>query len=364
MADDSAQEKTEQPTPRKREDAKDKGSVAKSQELNSVAVLIAGMLAFKATSGMFAKTIQQFVRTTYHESSFMEITVQSLPGQVIDFMKVLGTIIIPILAIVLVAALISNVAQIGFMVAKKALIPDFKKVSPLSGLKRLFSLRSIVELLKGIIKITILALISYFVITKHQESFLFLPHKSASEIVTLLSSVLLELTFKIALALLVMAAADFAYQKYEYEKGLKMSKQDVKDDNKQSEGNPEIKGRIKSIQMQQARKRMMQDIPEASVVVTNPTHIAVALKYEPNNSSDAPKIIAMGKNKLAERIKEIARENDIPVMENKPLARSLFESCEVGMEIPSAFYQAVAEILSSIYQKDKNRLPLLGGLNG
>lgn len=364
MSESTGQEKTEQPTPRRREESLDKGQVAKSQELNSVAVLIAGMLAFKATSGIFGRTIREFITTTYHESSLMEITVQSLPAQAIDFMMVFGTIILPILAIVLFAALASNIAQIGFVFAKKALIPDFKKINPASGLKRMFSLRSIVELLKGIIKIVILALISYYVVTKHMESFLFLPHKSAPEIIGILTSVLMELTFKIALALLVMAAADFAYQKYEHEKGLKMTKQEVKDENKQSEGSPEVKSRIKTIQMQQTRQRMMQDIPEATVVVTNPTHIAIALKYTPESSADAPKIVAMGKNILAERIKEIAREHNIPVIENKPLARSLFDSCQVGTEIPAAFYQAVAEILSQLYQKDKNRIPLLGGLSG
>ena len=364
MADDSAQEKTEQPTERKREEAKDKGNVAKSRELNSVSVLIAGMLAYKAFSDILGNTLMHFIRSTYMESSFIKITPYSLPGQLFDFMKVMGIIIVPVLFIILFGALVSNVAQVGFMIAKKALIPDFKKINPLNGLKNLFSLRSIVELLKGILKIAILAIVSYSVITKYQDSFMFLPYKSAAEIMADLSIVLLELTFKITLALLVMAAADYAYQKYEYEKGLKMSKQDVKDENKQSEGNPEVKGKIKSLQMQAARRRMMQDIPEASVVVTNPTHIAVALKYEPKTSSDAPKIIAMGKNKLAERIKEIARENQIPVIENKPLARSLFKTCEVGMEIPEEFYQAVAEILSVVYQNNSKRMPVLGEMNG
>lgn len=364
MADDDAQEKTEQPTGRRREEAKDKGQVAKSQELNSVAVLIAGMIAYKALSDMFGNTILQFMRTTYIESSFMQITVNSFPAQLIGFMKVIALILLPVLLIVLFGALVSNVAQVGFMVAKKVLIPDFNKISPLSGIKKLFSLRSIVELLKGILKITILALVSYSVITKHQDSFAFLAYKSASEIMAALGFVLIELTFKITLALLVMAAADYAYQKYEHEKSLKMSKQDVKEENKQDEGSPEVKGKIKSLQLQATRRRMMQDIPEASVVVTNPTHIAVALKYEPKSSSDAPKIIAMGKNKLAQRIKEIARENDIPVIENKPLARSLFKSCEIGMEIPAEFYQAVAEILSIVYQSDSKRMPAMGGLNG
>lgn len=361
---DEAQERTEQPTAKRREEAKDKGQVAKSAELNSVAVLIGVMLAYKSSSDLFGRTLMGFMRTTYMESSFMSITVQSLPAQIFDFLKVVALLLLPVMGIILFLALASNVAQVGFMVAKKALMPDFSRISPLKGLKRMFSLRSLVELLKGVLKISILGIISYFIISKYTDELLMMAYKSAPEIMGLLSSILIEMTFKITLALLVMAAADFAYQKYEHEKSLKMSKEDVREESKQSEGNPQVKGKIRSIQMQQARNRMMQDVPEATVVVTNPTHIAVALKYEPQSSSDAPKIVAMGKNKLAEKIKQIARENDVPVIENKPLARSLFKSCEVGMEIPANFYQAVAEILSAIYQKNNKRIALPGGING
>ncbi len=364
MAEDSGQEKTEQPTGRRREEAKDKGNVAKSTELNAVAVLFAAMLAFQATSGLFGATIRRFIVNTYHESSLMQITVESLPGQLMGFMKIMAMLILPFMLIILFAALASNIGQVGFMIAKKALIPDFKRINPVTGLKGKFSSRSIVELVKGIFKVFILALISYSVIDKYASVFLLLANKTSSEILSLIVSVLLELTFKISLALLAMAIGDYAYQKYKHEKELKMTKEEVKEENKQDLGNPEIKKRIKSEQMKQAMQRMFQAIPEASVVVTNPTHIAVALKYEPESSADAPKIVAMGKEKIAERIKKIAREHNVPIIENKPLARGLFASCEIGMEIPAAFYQAVAEILSKIYQANKNKMPRLGGING
>ena len=364
MAEQAKEDKTEQPTGHRLEEAKDKGNVAKSRELNSVAVLIAGMIGLKATSGFFSKTINRFFVTTYKESSFMEITVQTFPGQVLDFMQFLAMLLLPVFVLIVLASLAANIGQVGFIFAKKALTPDFKKINPLSGLKRMFSARSLVEMLKGILKIAVLALIGYWVIAKYESAYLLLPNRSVSEIIGFLGTVLLDLTVKVGIALLVMAIADFAYQKYEHIKNLKMTKQEVKDENKQYEGDPMVKGRIRSKQQEMARQRMMQEIPEATVVVTNPTHIAVALKYEPETNVDAPKVIAMGKDKLAQRIKQIARDNDVPVIEDKPLARSLFDACEVGDEIPMELYQAVAEILTQVYQANKKKVPLLGELNG
>ncbi len=364
MAEQSTQDKTEQPTGRRREEARDEGNVAKSQELNSVAVLIAGMIAFKTTSSIFGGTISRFFRITYQESSFMEITTQTLPRQLWDFASVFGMIVMPIMAFVVFAALASNIGQVGIMFAKKALKPQFKKINPLNGIKRMFSAKSLAELFKGIFKIIILALISIMVIRKYSSEFLMLSNLTSGEVLGFAASVMSELTLKVSIALLIMAAADFAFQKYQHEKSLKMTKQEVKDENKQQEGDPQVKGRIKSLQKQMTMNRMMQEVPQASVVVTNPTHIAIALKYEPQTNADAPRVIAKGKEKMAERIKTIARENDVPVVENKPLARSLFEACEIGTEIPVAFYQAVAEVLSQVYQLNKNKLANPGALNG
>jgi len=364
MAEQAAQEKTEQPTAKRRQDAVDKGNVAKSQELNSVAVLVAGMLAFKVTGVFFRETFQRFVVTTYQESSLMDISIQSIPAQMGDFMRVFGMLMLPILILLVLASLASNYAQVGFIFAKKALMPDFKKLNPFSGLKRMFSSKALVELFKGIFKLTIVGLIGYFVLAKHAETYFLLPNKTTVEIIAFAFSIVVELTIKVGIALLLMAIADFGYQKWDHEKKLKMTKQEVKDEMKQSEGDPLIKGRIRSAQRQLAMNRMMQAVPEATVVVTNPTHIAVALKYEPEKSSDAPMVIAKGKEKIAERIKSIARDHEIPVIEDKPLARGIFESCEIGMEIPIVFYQAVAEILSQVYQASKKNMPLVGDLNG
>ncbi len=364
MAESDNQDRTEQPTPKKLEEAKDRGQVAKSTELNSVAILIAGMLSFKAGSALFGRTLNGFMVATYHESSFIQITTESLPAQMMVFVKVFATLVLPVMGAIVLAALGSNLAQVGFMIAKKALVPKFSKINPLSGLKRMFSSRSLVEMLKGVLKIIILGLIGFWVLDKHKGAFLVLPHQTVAQILTFLGDMLYEMTLKIGIALLIMAAADYAYQRYQHIKELKMSKQEVRDERKQYEGDPQVKQRIRTEQLRMSRTRMFQDIPEATVVVTNPTHIAIALKYEPHSSADAPKVIAKGKRKVAQRIKEVAREHNIPIIENKPLARGLFEACEIGMEIPAAFYQAVAEILSRIYQQNRHNMPQLGEVNG
>ncbi len=360
MADDTGQDKTEQATPKRLDDAKEKGNVAKSQELNSVMVLVVAVMIFNLMSGQFGSTIKEFIMQTYIDSSSISITVQSFPSQSLFFGKIMGAILLPLMLALMVAGLVVNYTQVGVIFASKALMPELKKISPMSGLKRMFSSRSVVELLKGLLKIVILGLIGYQVISKHLSGYLLLSTRRASEIFGFTMDVVFEMTVKVAIALFLMAIADFAYQKWKHAKDLKMTKQEVKDENKQQE-NPELKSRIRGAQRQIASKRMMAAVPEATVVVTNPTHIAIALKYEPATSTDAPKVIAKGKLKVAEKIIKIAKEHDVPVVENKPLAWGLYDSCEIGMEIPLNFYQTVAEILSQIYQANKNKFKSITG---
>jgi flagellar biosynthetic protein FlhB len=216
-----------------------------------------------------------------------------------------------------------------------------------------------VEAIKGILKILIVSIVAYNVVSNHLDEYIYLATKSVTEIIAFAVSVIFELGLKIGIALFVMAVADFAYQKYEHEKSLKMSKQEVKDEVKQQEGDGKIKNKIRSKQFEMSAQRMMMGVPEASVVITNPVFIAIALKYDPQSNSDAPKVIAKGKRKIAAKIKEIAMENDVPVIENKPLARSMYDACQIGMEIPYDFYQAVAEILADIINsKNKKRVAI------
>ncbi len=361
---DTAQERTEQPTPRRREEAREKGNVAKSSELNSVVVLFTGIISLKLTLAAYGSTMGDFLVTIYQDASHFDLTVNSMTFLSWMVLKVFAILTLPVLVSIMVAGVAINFVQVGPLFASKALKPDFKKINPFNGIKRMFSMTSLVELLKGILKILIMALVAYSVIDKYLGEINNYAYLSVSEQIGLLGNLFLELSVKAGIVLLVMALADFAYQKYQHEKNLKMSKQEVKDEAKQYEGNPQIKSAIRSKQMQMARMRMMKEVPEATVVVTNPTHIAIALKYEPKTKQDAPVVVAKGKLKLAERIKEIARQHGVPVIENKPLARGLYDACEVGMEIPAAFYQAVAEVLTQVYQMNKGKIPNLGEING
>ena len=354
MAEQSAQDRTEKATPRRREKEREKGQVPKSQDLISVTILFAGIFAFKLNSDTLITNITDFTTLIYGNASFISLTPKSVPVIIYFTAKCLASALLPILLMIMSFGIVVNLAQDNFKIlfAKKALEPKFDSLNPINGIKRLFSLNSIVELVKGILKFSIVGFIAYSVIKKHLDlnDFWVLYNVTITQILVFFGKVLYELSIKIGAVLLVLGIADFVYQKWQYEKKLKMSKQEVKDERKQYEGSPELKGRIRSVQRQIARKRMMSAIPDATVVVTNPIFIAIAMKYKPVSKSDAPIVVAKGKRKIAEKIKEIALQNNIPIIENKPLARSLFSSTDVGMEIPVVLYQAVAEILTQVYR--------------
>ncbi len=359
MAENSGADKSEQATPRRREKALEEGQVAKSMELNSAIVLLAALLGFSMMSGYFTDTLFGFVKYTYMQSSFIDISVYSFPGQVAFATQTIFKLVGPIILLIMIGGLVSNIGQVGFVISKKAIMPKFDKISPINGIKKMFSLRSTVEALKGVLKILIVSIVAYNVVSNHIDEYIHLATRSVNDIIAFAITVIFELGLKVRMALFVMAVADFAYQKYEHEKGLKMTKQEVKDEVKQQEGDSKIKGKIRSKQLEMSAQRMMMNVPDASVVITNPIFIAIALKYDPESNSDAPKVIAKGKRKIAAKIKEIAMENDIPVIENKPLARSMYDACQIGMEIPYDFFQAVAEILADIINsKNKKRIAI------
>lgn len=353
MPDKPAQDKTEKATPHRRRREKEEGNVCRSMELNSVVVLFAGIFALKFFWSGISDHLLNFVSSVYIDIANTSITSVSIPVQARTIMVRLCLILLPVFVLVMIAGIGVNYAQVGFVNAKKALVPKLSRLNPIEGLKRLFSLRSLVELIKGIIKILIVSFIAYSVLKKYIDECWVLYNSTGWQIVAFLGKGLFELAIKIGLALLIFAIADYSYQKWEYEKRIKMTKQEVKDEYRQYEGSPEVKSRIHLVQRQIARRRMMAAVPEATAVVTNPVFIAVALKYKPVKKSDAPIVVAKGKRKIAEKIKEIAMKNDVPVVENKPLARSLYENTEIGMEIPIMYYQAVAEILVHIYQMEK-----------
>jgi flagellar biosynthetic protein FlhB len=349
MAEYSAADKTEKATEHKRRRAREEGSVARSMDLNSVAVLFAGVMALQFIAGKMLFRITGLFHYVYQDLTKISITPLSLPSQVLGIIKLMIPILAPVLLLVMAAGLAINFAQTGIVISAKPLIPKPNRISPLKGLKNLFSSRSLVELIKGVLKMLLVGWIGYSIINRNIQDFWLLSGMEMGAIIVFMGRIMLEIYIKIGVVLIVLAAADFLYQKWNYEKNLRMTKQEVKDEAKQYE-NPEIKGRIRSIQRQLARKRMMAAVPKATVVVTNPTFIAVALKYSMQDKYGAPVVVAKGIRKIAERIREIAQQNRVPIIENKPLARSLYDSLEVGQEIPEAFYQAVAEILAQVFK--------------
>jgi len=358
MAEDqSAQDKTEQATPKRQEEAKDKGNVAKSQDLNSVALLFAGIFALSYTSKELLDGFVGLAINIYNNSANMPLTKDTVTFYGPEFLRVFVGITGPIFGLLLAAALAINYAQVGVIFAKKALSPKFEKISPAKGFKRMFSTTKLVDLAKGIMKIALVAYVSLYVMRAHLDDFWLLAFDTVPGTMSFLGDVLFELSTKIGLLLIVIGISDFAYQKYDHNKKQKMTKQEVKEEAKQYEGNPQVKGKIKQAMRQAARTRMFQVVPDATVVVTNPTFIAIAIKYDPKSKTDAPMVLAKGKRKLAQKIKDIARENDIPIIENKPLARGLYDYAEPGSEIPIFFYEAIAEILAEVYKSNKTKVP-------
>lgn len=250
--------------------------------------------------------------------------------------------------------LLSNYMQIGFVLSLEPISPKLERINPMQGFKRIFSRRSLLELIKSVVKIIVVAYVVYTSINKYKNLFPLMLDMSLLDSLRLILSIVFEMGIKAAITLLIMSVFDYFYQWYEYETGLMMSKQDIKEEYKEVEGNPQIKSRIRQIQRQMARGRMMRDVEKADVVITNPTHYAVALAYDATLHS-APIVLAKGANKLAERIKEIATKEDVPIVENKALAQTLYKTVEVGDIIPESLYNAVAEILAFIYSLKERR---------
>jgi len=260
----------------------------------------------------------------------------------------------PLFAAIVIAAVLSNIMQVGFLLSAESIKPKFSKLNPLKGFERLFSKQSIMELVKSLLKLAIVGGVGYFTIKGEIKNLLFLGDMELHSIITYTFATIFKLFITCTIAMIFVVAIDYAFQKWDFEKRLRMSKNEIKDEFKKTEGDPLIKSRIRSIQMQMAKKRMMHDVPDADVVITNPTHFAVAIKYD-GLTMGAPKLLAKGAGGIAKRIKELAAQHDIPIVENKELARSLYSLVEVGQEVPGVLYQSIAEVLAYIYRIKNNR---------
>lgn len=349
FADDGAGEKTEKATPKKRSDEREKGKVAKSQEINTAVLLLFcfSLLLVFGSNMKFAMT--QLYEKTFTEFIHWDVTLHSVHDVFINATMEMARIIAPIMGIAIVAGLASNLSQFGFLFTAEPLKFDLKKIDPIQGAKRIFSIRALVELLKSLLKIIFIGSITFVVIWMFKDDMMMLAFKTSDDAMAFFGRTSMLMGICAALVLLFLSVFDYAYQRYDYEKNMKMSKQDIKDEHKNMEGDPLIKSQIKEKQRQMATRRMMSEVPEADVVITNPTHYAVAIKYDEQIAS-APYIVAKGTDYMALKIKEVASKNDVTTIENRMLARGLYDQIEINESIPEEFYQAVAEILAYVYR--------------
>ncbi len=349
MPEQSYQDKTEPATPKRKREAREKGNIPRSIEVNSALILLLGTGLLALTGKAFGANIMGAMRVVLTNLSAVELQPDNMQRFVLAGAEVMAGTMAPLIGVLVFVGLIANLAQGGLVFSAEPITPKLSKINPLTGLKRMFSARSLVELIKGLLKISIVGIIGFLTIRSRFDEFYLLVDQGVGQIVSFAIGVGFDIIFRAAIALLLLAILDFAFQRYEWEKNLKMTKAEVKEEYKQTEGDPLIKSRIRSLQREQARRRMLQEVPQADVVITNPTHIAVAIMYRVQDM-EAPKVVAKGARRIAEKIKAIAKKHDIPVIENPPLAQLLYKRVEVGMEIPFDLYQAVAEILAHVYQ--------------
>ena len=352
MAEGDSQERTEQASSRKRDQAREDGSFATSKELSTF-LMIAGSTAVLYFSAVWMYTgLADLMKGSFKLLMKGELTVKEVSGLFSMVSYKFFVIILPALAIPIFGAL-SYILQNGFALTTKPISPDFSKLDPLSGAKKIFSTQSLVELAKSIVKISVIGFVVYKAVALEWQTMPFLIDADVFSVLSFVGSMTFKIMMKTLWVLALIAIVDYAFQRWSFEKGLMMSKEELKEEMKETEGDPIVKARIRSIQRELSRKRMMAEVPKADVVVTNPTHIAVALKYD-KEKANAPIVVAKGADLIAEKIREVARKHGVPIVENKPLARTLFKAVDIGKQIPADLYRAVAEILAYVYRL-KNR---------
>ncbi len=349
-------DRTEPPTYKRRMKARQNGQVARSNELVSSAVLFGALGALPSLAPRMNEQVIAFWNSTMLAASHGAADPAKLEDLTRRSLAQVAMVAGPVLGLVAGGALASNVAQVGLRFNPSLLQPKLSRLDPLAGLRRFFSPRAAVELLKGFTKLAIVTTSGWQYISEHRQRVAELAITNPTSIGSAIAGLAHDLGMRMAATLAVVAALDYAYQRWQFEKSLRMTKQEVKEEMKEAEGNPEIKARIRQRQREIARRRMMAEVPKASLVITNPTHFAVALKYEMGQKG-APKVVAKGQDLLALKIRELAEAHRVPTVENPPLARQLHKLVDVGQEIPPALYRAVAEVLSLIWRLENSRRP-------
>ena len=353
MCPEQLGEKTEKATPKRKRDAREKGQVFKSAELISSVSLIIMFAVFSLFGTMIVDNLTRMIVSAFSFGAIPDtVTLSSVNVAFQNGVKYFLLIMAPLFLAAFISAVVLNVLQVGFLFSTKAISPKLDKISMAQGFKRLFSVRTVVELVKSIIKITIIGVVAY---SSYKTEFAKMPQLMTQNVILSAGQfvkMILSVAFKIAIALAVFAPLDYLYQWWKHNKDLRMTKQEVKDEYKLTEGDPQIKGRIRQKQREMSHMRMMQAVEEADVIITNPTHYAIGLSYD-EKKHDAPVVVAKGKDYLAQKIKERAKELNIETVEDRGLAQSLYAYCEVGDEVPEELYKAVAEILAYVYNLKK-----------
>jgi len=350
---DDSSEKTESPTMKRRRDAREKGQVARSQEVNSFLILIAGTLVVLG----FHSFIMQAIEDVFYKAFSMSPDIIQPKNMVNLALSLFGwffPIVFPFFIAAIIAGLAANLGQVGFHVTSDAASPKWDKINPIQGLKKMFSWKSVFEAVKSIIKIGIVSLVVYKELRPSIDKILALSMKSRPDPLNVLIALGLEVMLKVLIIMAVVAIIDYGFQYWQHEKSIRMSLKELRDELKETEGDPQIKQRLKSIQREMFKRRMMEDVKTSDVIVTNPTTLAIALKY--SSELAVPRVMAKGKKKLAERIRKIAEEYHVPIIENKPLAWALYKACDLGAPVPVNLYKTVAEILAYVYSLKKRKI--------
>ena len=353
MAEQQGQEKTEAPTEKKRRESREEGQVAFSKELSSAALLAGIVLTLVATSPFILDSFRELMTNIFRQmASADELSVNSiytLSGEIITTMLPAFT---PFLTVIVLVAIFAAVVQVGIQITFKAIVPKFSKLSPLTGIKRLFSSQSLADFLKSMAKLIIVGFVGYLTYMDKISELNGLSVSTPEAILKYNFTVIAEVAGKIVLALVAIAIFDYFYQRWHHEQQLMMTKQEVKEETKQTEGDPQLKSRIRQIQREMSNARMMQEVPKADALIVNPTHFSVAVLYD-RDIMAAPEVTAKGVDHMALRMRTIARENNVPILERPELARDLYANVEIGEDIPERFYKAIAEILAFVYRLRK-----------
>ena len=347
------EEKTEEATPKKKSEARKKGQIARSKDVGLAITMVTCTLVILLLSGMIVGNLKDTMVYFLQSGMLQDINEMSIKSIVITILLKAGLCILPVVIPIMIAGIVASLMQTGFLLTGEPLKPKFSKLNPISGFKNMFSKKSFVDLLKNLAVVTVIGFIGFLYVRDNYDKILQISNTYLPSLGGQVQDLVVGIFFQVSLVLVIIAAADYFVQFRFHQKDLRMTKQEIKEEYKQMEGDPQIKSKIKQKQREMATRRMMASVADATVVITNPTHLSIALKYEEGNN-EAPKVVAKGADLVALKIKEVAKENDVPIMENKPLARMIYEQVDIDREVPQEMYQAVAEILAMVY-KLKNK---------